>query len=151
MLAYANPEDPTHEQKPRRWISARQDSTKQQRTITFECWPRFSNVRNGDKAQFPRWPITVAMQDNDGRTPVGWLPEIQCKDAPNVVVQVVEESTGNVLYTVRLNGPKFQPPVYADGVYTIKIGANSADIAPFKNLKPAAAGTQQPIQVELTK
>lgn len=29
-----------------------------------------------------------------GRTPVGWLPEIQCKDAPNVVVQVVEGIDG---------------------------------------------------------
>jgi hypothetical protein len=150
MLAYANPEDPTDEQKRADGFGLARFN-KQQRTITFECWPRFSNVSDGDAAQFSGWPITVAMQDNDGRTPFGWLPEIQCTDAPNVVVQVVEESTGDVLYTVRSNGPKFQAPVYADGEYKIKIGANSADVASFKNLKPAAAGTQQPIQVELSK
>jgi hypothetical protein len=91
------------------------------------------------------------MRDNDGRKPVGWLPEIQITDAPSAVVQVVEESTGDVLYTVRSNGSKFQAPVYAAGLYTIKVGTASVDQASFKNLKPAAEGSQQPIMVELSK
>ena len=49
-------------------------STRRTRRITFECWPRFSDAKDGDKAQFPGWPITVAMADNDGRKPAAWLP-----------------------------------------------------------------------------
>ena len=150
MLAYANPEDPSDELKRSDGFGLAKFN-KPQRTITFECWPRFSNVSDGDKAQFPGWPITVATQDNDGRKPVGWLPEIQITDAANAIVQVVEESTGDVLYTIRSNGPCFQPPVYADGSYTIKVGKDSAEMASYRNLQPAAAGIQQPIMVELPK
>lgn len=51
MLAYANPEDPTDEQKRSDGFGVARFNKAQ--TITFECWPRFSNVGDGDKAQFP--------------------------------------------------------------------------------------------------
>ena len=74
---------------------------KRTRRITFECWPRFSDVKNGDRAQFPGWPITVTMADNDGRKPLAWLAELEFQGAESAVVQVVQESTGDILYTVR--------------------------------------------------
>ena len=148
MLAYANPKDPSNEEKRSDGFGvARFD--KQTHMITFECWPRFSDVSDGDKAQFPGWPIAVAMKDNDGRKPTGWLPEILVTGAPNAVVQVVEEASGEVLYTVRSNGTGFQPPVYAEGVYTVKVGMNSPDYTSFTGLKAAAQDSQEPIHVEL--
>lgn len=45
----------------------------------------------GDKAQFPGWPIKVAMDANDGRKVVGYLPEIVFDEGVNGVVQVIEE------------------------------------------------------------
>ncbi len=147
MLAYANPEDPSDELKRSDGFGiARFDKPK--RNITFECWPRFSNVSDGDKAQFPGWPITVAMHDNDGREPFGWLPEVQIAGAPNAVVQVVEESSGEVLYTVRSNGATFQAPVYNDGLYTLKVGMDFPDGVSMPGLKPAKQGSQPPIRIE---
>lgn len=40
----------------------------------------------------------------------------------NPVVQVINESTKEIVYTVRILGNQFQPKVFKDGKYTIKIG-----------------------------
>jgi hypothetical protein len=84
-------------------------------------------VNNGDLAQFPGWPITVNMADNDGRKPAGWLPELEIQGASSAVTQVVEESTGDILYTVRIVGGRFQPPVYSQGKYTLNVGRDKPD------------------------
>ncbi|MBT5017342.1 MAG: hypothetical protein HON04_01205, partial [Planctomicrobium sp.] len=52
MLAYANPENRRDEtQRADGYGIAR--FNKVARTITFECWHRFADVKDGDKAQFP--------------------------------------------------------------------------------------------------
>lgn len=121
MLAYANPEDRSDETK-------RADGYgivrfhKPDRTITFECWPRFASVEDGDAAQFPGWPVTIKMQDNDGRTPIGYLPELRFQNVESPVVQVVHDESGEVVYTVRAAGKAFRPPVYRQGTHSVKIG-----------------------------
>ncbi len=140
MLAYANPNDVSNEKQ-------RADGygivrfNKRKRTITFECWPRFSDVRQGDKAQFPGWPITVAMEANDGRKVAGWLPELTFDGVKNPVLQVVEEATGEILYTVRVDGTRFQPHVHAPGKYTVKLGTAKPDA---KTLTGLEAGDKAP-------
>jgi len=121
MLAYANPPDIADE-KQRADGYGLVRFNRRTRKITFECWPRFADVQAGDRAQFPGWPITVAMADNDGRTPVAWLPELVFENAANPVVQVIRESDGDILYTIRISGDRFQPAVYAPGHYTIRVG-----------------------------
>lgn len=136
MLAYANPENPADEAKRSDGYGiARFD--KISREITFECWPRFSNISDGDSAQFPGWPITVAMKDNDGRRPVGWLPEVMVEDESSAVFQVIEDSTGEVLYTVRSQGNSFSAPVYAAGTYTLKAGRDRPDRIVLNKVMPA--------------
>lgn len=142
MLAYANPPDIQDEkQRADGYGLVRFD--KKNRRVTFECWPRFSDATQGDKAQFPGWPITVNVADNDGRKPVAWLPELIFTGAANPVVQVIEEKTGELLYTVRVSGDRFQPAVYQHGKYTIKVGRDKPDGAPMTGLEAkekAAAG-----------
>ncbi|MDA0812026.1 MAG: hypothetical protein O3C21_06525 [Verrucomicrobia bacterium] len=120
MLAYANPADRTDEmQRADGYGIAR--FNKRTRTVTFECWPRFSDIRDGDKAQFPGWPITIKMEDNDGRKPIANLPAVVVDAVDRPVVQVIEEGSGEILYTVRV-ASGFEPPVYAKGSYTVKVG-----------------------------
>jgi hypothetical protein len=145
MLAYANPPDIQDErQRADGYGLVRFD--KETLQTTFECWPRFSNVKAGEAAQFPGWPITVSMSDNDGRRPAGWLPELLCEGAANPVLQVVEEQTGDILYTVRMKGNRFQPRVYAPGKYTVKLGIDRPDGPTLSGLGAAeakdAAGTR---------
>lgn len=126
MLAYANPSDVSDEKQ-------RADGygivrfNKKKRTITFECWPRFADAKQGDKAQFPGWPITVAMDANDGRKVHARLPAVKLDGVPNPVVQVVAEATHEILYTVRSQSESFVPRVYAPGKYTVKAGKDKPD------------------------
>jgi hypothetical protein len=126
MMAYANPQD-INDEKQRGDGYGIVRFNKKERTITFECWPRFSDARQGDRAQFLGWPITIAMKDNDGRKPVAWLPELVFEEATDPVVQVIQESTGEILYTLRVAGDRFHPPVFASGKYTIKVGRDRPD------------------------
>ena len=43
------------------------------------------------------------------------------------VVQVIAESTGEILYTVRSQTESFKPRVYAPGKYTVKAGKDKPD------------------------
>jgi hypothetical protein len=134
MLAYANPPDITDEKQ-------RADGyglirfNKRTRQITFECWPRFSKVADGDRAQFPGWPITIAQDVNDGRKPHAQLPPVKLDGIPRPVVQVIAESTGEVLYTVRAQTESFTPRVYAPGKYTIKAGRDKPDTVVAKGVE----------------
>lgn len=135
MIAYANPEDLQDEKKRADGYGIARFN-KSQRSITFECWPRFSDVTQGDSQQFPGWPITIAMDANDGRKVVGWLPELKFENAIDPVVQVIDQTSGAILYTVRVQGDRFQPRVYSSNPHTIKIGRNHADSVVIVDLMP---------------
>ncbi|NBB80494.1 MAG: hypothetical protein GVY36_13805 [Verrucomicrobia bacterium] len=94
---------------------------KSSRRITFECWPRHSDVSLGDSAQFAGWPITIHQSQNDGRNAIGMLPTATF-EYENPVVQVIHEPTSEILYTYRIQGKSFTAPVYEDGTYTIRFG-----------------------------
>lgn len=135
MLAYANPENRRDEtQRADGYGIAR--FNKVARTITFECWHRFADVKDGDKAQFPGWPMTVRMSDNDGRKPTGYLPTITAEEGVRPVVQVIDESNDEILYTIRAQGNSFQPYVYSAGPFTVKVGDGKLNGGERKHLQP---------------
>jgi hypothetical protein len=145
LAAYANPPDVTDEKQRADGYGVVRFN-KKERTITFECWPRFAAAKDGDRQQFPGWPITVKMDDNDGRKPVAWLPELRFAGGRNAVVQVIAEATGEILYTVRVRGARYQPAVFAPGTYTVKIGRNKPDahtLASVTASTQANAGTRE--------
>jgi hypothetical protein len=149
MLAYANPSDIQDErQRGDGYALAR--FNKKKRTVTFECWPRFPDARTGKHAQFAGWPITVSIDDNDGRKSAAWLPEFKFSGAKNPVVQVIEDSSGEVLYTIRIAGTRFQPPVFAPGKYTVKVGRDRPDGAVFSGLEASEVKPKTTRSVRLT-
>lgn len=150
MLAYANPPKITDErQRADGYGLVRFD--KRTRQITFECWPRFSDVTEGDKAQFPGWPIQVAFADNDGRRPAAWLPELVFEGVDNPVVQVLEETTGSILYTIRVKGNQFRPHVFAPGQYTVKVGRDRPDGRILAGLAAQAKSSAEKRTVKLER
>jgi 3',5'-cyclic AMP phosphodiesterase CpdA len=126
MLAYANPGDIRDERQRADGYGIARFHLKRDQ-VTFECWPRFSDSRKGDTQQFPGWPQTFALADNDGRKPTGYLPSIDLPIGP-IVVQVIVEQTGETLYVRRLvGGQAFSPPVFAPGKYTVHVGIGRPD------------------------
>ena len=148
MLAYANPPNRQDEkQRGDGFGVVRFD--KKNRKITVECWPRFADVDQGDQAQFAGWPITFDYRNNDGRKPVGYLPEMVVQGAERPVVQVIEDATNEVLYTVRMDSSRFRPPVYSEGNYTVKIGREKPDLSKISGLKPVKSGSNAMLQIDL--
>jgi hypothetical protein len=143
MLAYANPPNIQDERERGDGFGIARFN-KEKRTVTFECWPRFADARSGK--QFPGWPITVSTDDNDGRKPVAWLPELRFSGTKNPVVQVIAESSGEILYTFRAPGTRYQPPVFANGKYTVRVGQDKPDGQTFAGIEAvrekAAAGSR---------
>jgi len=150
MLAYANPEDLADEKKRADGFGiARFDKRNQK--VTFECWPRFADSSKGDSSQFPGWPITFETQANDGRKIAGYLPELVFENAQNPVIEVVEESTGDTLYCVRIRGNAFRPRVYAPGKYTVRVGRDKPDGAVIEGLVVVADGNADFRRVTIRK
>ena len=157
MMAYANPQYATKAQLMEHRES-RGDGYglirfhKPERSIAFECWPRFSDPREGDQAQFAGWPIRFMMEENDGRKPIGYLPTIR-SEQDDPVIQVVHEESGEIVYTRRVLGREFKAPVYRRGNYIIKVGENRPDQWTKSGLQPVvldADGSVAPIDIELT-
>jgi hypothetical protein len=95
---------------------------KKDRTIRMECWPRWADPANPKHKPYFGWPKTITQLDNYRRKPVGYLPTLKVKGMTNPVVQVVNEKTGEVEYTLRIKGDSFKPFVFATGKYTVRVG-----------------------------
>lgn len=121
---------------------------KPDRTITFECWPRNTDVTGPDSNQYPGWPITVRQQDNYAREAVAYLPVIALSDAEEPIIQVVDDATGDIVYTLRINGARFRPKVFREGTYTIHVIKNGHRKT-FRSLTTGSKASSDTIRVEL--
>jgi hypothetical protein len=118
------------------------------REITLECWPRNVDISDPRAKQYPGWPRTINQQDNYGRKPVAYLPTIQVEGMMNPVVQVIDESNGEIVYTLRINGTSFTPKIFKKEKYTIKIGEQGTDrMKTLTGVEPLAAGESKTITV----
>jgi len=63
MHAYANPTG----SRSKKNLKGRADGWglirfhKEQKDVTFECWPRFSDLTQPAPQQFPGWPKTISL------------------------------------------------------------------------------------------
>jgi hypothetical protein len=125
---------------------------KKNRTITMECWPRGVDVTQpGKYKQFPGWPFTVTQYDNYGREATAWLPLIKCINMKNPVIQVINEQPceDEIVYTIRINGSEWQPKVFQQGLYTIKVGGQGAGKQHiFKHIKSSKTKDAEPLVVK---
>jgi len=115
---------------------------KSTREITMECWPRHVDVTSPDAQQFPGWPITIQQTDNYARTEIEYLPTLQISgesfpvdqlpliqlplvQLPLVqlpLVQLIDEATGELVYTLRMPKKTWRPPAFWRSSYTLRVG-----------------------------
>jgi len=141
MLAYANPGNYRKISESRYAGGAAGHGllrfNKNTRKIRIECWPRGADLSRGDAGQYPGWPVTVDQMDNYGKEAVAYLPKLNIVGMENPVFQVIDETTGDVVYTVRILGTVFQPKVFAEGNYTIIVGDQDARTRTLESVKAA--------------
>ena len=91
------------------------------REIIFEVWPRWADPKRGDNP-YPGWPVKAHQTDNYGWKTSACLPMLNITGMSDPVVQVIDEATDAILYTLRIRGSSFQPNVFREGQYTVIIG-----------------------------
>ena len=122
---------------------------KQQRTTTFDCWPRNVDITASDAKQYPGWPITVAQQANYGRKAVAWLPTLHIRGIDDPVVQVIDQQSGEIVYTLRIKGDTFRPKVFRKGTYAVKVGPSmKRDFQEIRNVDTIAEGDQVRLEID---
>ncbi len=114
--------------------------TKKSRDITMECWPRYVNPNDPTTgSQYPGWPKTINMEDNYDRKAVAWLPTINVEGLVNPVVQVKNEKSGEIVYTLRIKGNSYDARVFEAGNYSIVVSepdlGKSETIASVQSIK----------------
>jgi hypothetical protein len=153
MIAYANP-NPTRVSYDR-WLAQGAGFgiirfNKSKRSITMELWPRGCDVTKPNCKQYTGWPITISQEDNYGQEALNYLPTLQISGAEDPVVQVIKESTGEVVYTLRIKGTHYYPKVFEEGEYKIKVWSENQDLE-FNNLQPVPEGQQDTLEVDFNQ
>ncbi|MEX2114913.1 MAG: alkaline phosphatase D family protein [Pirellulales bacterium] len=93
---------------------------KSRRRITIECWPLLADISQPG-SQFAGWPIVIDAHANYGRRPAALLPTLAISGVENPVIRVTDETTGEMVYNLRMRGGSFQPWVFGLGEYTVAV------------------------------
>jgi hypothetical protein len=118
------------------------------RRITMECWPRNVDITDPASKQYPGWPRTIDQQDNYARQAVAYLPTIEASGMTNPVVQIIDESNDEIVYTLRINGTSFRPKIFKTGKYTIKVGQQGTrQMKTLTGIQPVKAGETESLKV----
>ena len=104
------------------------------RTIKMECWPRNVDITDPKTSQYPGWPKTISQFDNYNPSSWGKAEEITFNVA-DPVVEVTDEVSKEVLYTVRIKGKTFRPHLPEGATFTLKAGRNASDQTVATKLK----------------
>jgi len=123
---------------------------KKTREITIECWPRNVDITSPSARQYPGWPRTIKQKDNYGRKAVAYLPTIQVRGMRNPIVQVIDESNNEIIYTLRINGTSYRPKVFKKGKYTVKVGQlDTGKMKTLEGIRSLAPNRTKKIRVKL--
>jgi hypothetical protein len=121
---------------------------KARRKIRIECWPFLADVTQ-PSTQFPGWPLEIDVLDNYARKPFGHLPALNIVGIPQPLIEVIEESSGELLYALRVPKPEFRPHVFAEGKYSVRISdPETGKSAALRDLEPRSADAK-PIVVRV--
>jgi len=91
------------------------------RKITLANWPRWVDPSRPGATPYEGWPITIDQADN-GLPRRGWtLEKVETPGLTDPVIQVIDQAGGEIVYTLRIRGSSFTPPVFKEGLYTLRI------------------------------
>ena len=124
MHAYVNANEPENvKNRAAGFVLCR--FNKKDRTITAECWPRDADLSKPGAKQFKGWPKVIPQLDNYNPPSWGKLGELTF-NKENPVVQLIDKSSNEVIYTVRIKGKTFTPHAPKGKSFIIKAGTDSA-------------------------
>lgn len=109
---------------------------KSTRQITMECWPRNMDITAPGSQPYPGWPRTINQLDNYSRKATQYLPTLKVTGMTDPVVRIIDDESGEVVYTVRISGREFRPKVFKRATYTITVGEpGTGNVKTFKGVQ----------------
>jgi len=116
--------------------------------ITVECWPRNVDILDPTAEQYRGWPKTIDQLDNYGRKAAAYLPTINVTGMTDPVVQIIDQASNEIVYTLRVKGRSFKPRVFKSGQYTIRIGEpDTEEMKTFKDVESLPPEKDQTLKV----
>jgi hypothetical protein len=80
---------------------------------------------------------------------VAYFPELNFKGIEKPLVQIIEESTGEALYTTRVRGRSYRPKVFTKGKYTIRVGEDLPILKSVKGVRSVAANSKKKLSISI--
>lgn len=122
---------------------------RNERRVMLDCLVRPDNSPDAQYKSYPGWPVAFSQLENDGRQPVAYLPLLQFRGISDPVVQVVDEKSTEVVYTLRIKGTEFRPPVFRAGSYTIRCGEpGTADWKELKGISSLPSAVRKNLTID---
>lgn len=123
---------------------------KQAQTIEVADWPNGADPQAGDKP-FTGWPVTLRLEDLDGRRPVAWLPDLKIAGQPDPVVQLIDQASGELIKVTRARDGAYRPGVFDPALtYTVRVGEPGRGAWwERRDLRPTAEPGASTLEVEL--
>ncbi len=118
------------------------------RSINIECWPRWSDPSTPGAKQYAGWPITIEQTDNYDREPIAFLPILKISGIIDPVVQIIDESLDEIVYTLRMNGTVFHPKVFTRSPHTVIVhNPDTGQMHTFNDVQPGSFNDERVIIV----
>ncbi|RFT15696.1 MAG: hypothetical protein OP8BY_0071 [Candidatus Saccharicenans subterraneus] len=123
---------------------------RNERRVMLDCLVRPENFSEAQYKSYPGWPVSFSQLENDGRKPAAYLPLLQFRGISDPVVQVVDEKSMEVVYTLRIRGAEFRPPVFRAGSYTVRCGEpGTAAWKEIKGVSSLPASVRKNLAIDL--
>jgi hypothetical protein len=122
---------------------------KKARTITPYFVQRGATITKGQPHQKSWVTQTIAQTANYGRKGTHFLPTLRF-NVSDPVVQVVDESNQEVVYTLRVSGPEFAPHVFKEGTYTVRVTRDSFSVGAQELKTQTASPVANAMSVDVT-
>ncbi len=91
------------------------------REIEIECWPRWVDPAKSNAKQYAGWPFTIKQTDNYFQAADHQLPKLEVAGTDHPLVEVLDASSQEILYAIRIPSGSFTPKVYEKGEYVVRI------------------------------
>jgi hypothetical protein len=117
------------------------------RSIELANWPYWADPEVD--SPFEGWPIRFNQMENYARPAKAWLPEIRVEGITDPVFQVLRQETGEMVYTLRIEGRVFRPKVFEAGAYIVRVGEpDTGTWRELKDLRAAGGREAKPITLK---
>ncbi len=94
---------------------------REDRTIALTVWPRRTDPSQPGARPAGGWPVRIHQLDNGWSRTRYQLPAVTADGRRDFCIQVRREPEGEIVYTLRIQGERFTPPVDHAGTYSVRV------------------------------